>query len=256
MHISLTVGSKDGPPVDGIRFFPIDTCHKMLADYKLVFRNRVAGFDLYFSETPLVPINSKVRLSFGLTIADPTLFKRYGLVKKDDSDPKVYEPGLYFDNLKADGSIISSSPASLVSAGTGLDQFTTASDTYKIYPLTFHTIVESDITIPSQFELDHKFNSSLKRTYPVIANPGMDYIVTTINSPSEGNDYISTPGAFSLKADTDPPPTRNVYLSSNVGGPQNIQGVVDLYWDASQNTVSDQKKGQEYHIIFKLKEEH
>lgn len=256
IHLSMTEGDVNGSSIDGIDIFPLGACQRLLENFKMVFRKRKAGFDIYFSETPLVPINSRVRFSFGLSISDPALFTRYGLVKKDDTDTKVYEPGLYFDNLKADGSIITGSPASLVSSGTDLDQFTMASDTFKIYPLTFHTFIKTGSTIPSQFELDHKYETSLKRTYPVVAAPGMDYIVTTINSPSEGNDYIRTSGAFTLKADTDSPPNRNVYLSSEVGGPHNVQGVVDLYWDAPQNTVSDPEKGQEYHIIFKPKEEH
>lgn len=253
-NVSL-IDSDTGGPVTGIRFFPTRQCSAYLENYKLVFRRRSSGFDLYYSETPLVEISSRIRFSFGFTISDRSMFARYGLVREDELDTTLYEPGLYFDNLKDDGSIITDNPASLVSSGVTLDKTVSAGDTFKIYPMTFNAVVDTGGTIPDEYELKHKYDPDLNRAIPVLSESGMDYIITTVNSPLPEEEFISESGPFILEANTATPAARNIYLSNEVVDHPDIHGIVDLYWETSQDTVSDPEKGQEYKITFKPKQD-
>lgn len=237
--------------LEGFTFFPTRKSRHKLSNYNLVFRPRPSGFEVFYSETPLIPISDKIRFSFGFSIADTGLFEKYGLTRQDESDTTVYQPGLYFDNLNPDGSIITDSPASIVASGTGPDETVAAADTYKIYRQTFKVYDAAAGTPPSSYELSHEYATSLVQTNPVAPGAG-DYLITTINSIDLEEDYISDPGPYLLEADTDPPPDRKVYLSEELGR-KGAHGVIDIYWENSQDTISDPDKGQEYNITFKPK---
>lgn len=188
-----------GNPIEGFTFSPTKECAQVLKNYNLVLRTRQSGFEVFYSETPIIPIESRVRFSFGFTLPDSGIFKKYGLVNENDSDTTVYQPALYFDNLNADGTIIDTSPASLVSEGS-------APDTCKIYGQTFKVYDSTEGTPPSTYELSHRFDASLKQTSAVVHIPGLDFLTTTINSVDLKEDYIGDPGPSLLQADTDPPP--------------------------------------------------
>lgn len=244
--------SVTGNDVEGFTFFPTEQCSRILKNYNLVFRPRPAGFEVYFSETPIISIESLIRFSFGFTIADAGIYKKYGLEKENESDTTVYQPALYFDNRNADGSIITISPASLVAAGSETDKTVTAPDTCKIYRQTFKVYDSTEGNPPSSYELSHRFDSGLTQTISVVNIPDVDVLTTTINSVDLKEDYISEPGPYLLQADTDPPPDRNVYLNDEFGS-QTVHGVVDIYWEASQDTVP-LESGQAYQITFKPKQ--
>lgn len=250
---SVTLGEEGaGNIMEGFTFFPTQECRRLMDNYNLVFRSRSAGFELFYSENPLIPISESVRFSFGFSIPDAALFEKYGLVREDETDTTVYQPGLYFDNLNPDGSIISGSPASIVASGKDPGDTVSSTDTYRIHRQTFKVYDDAGGTAPSSYELSHQYNTSLTQTNPVVSDPAGGHLVTTINSIDLEGDYISETGPYLLEADVQPPPDRKVYLSEELGR-KGAQGVVDIYWDTSQDTVSDPEKGQEYTIIFKPK---
>ncbi len=250
---SVTVYEKDSNnPFESFSFFPTIECRRLLNNFNLVFRPRSSGFEVFYGETPLIPITEKNRFSFGLTFSDFGLFEKYGLTKTGESDTAVYQPGFYFDNLKSNGSIVTANPASMVAAGTASNKTVSAEDTYRLRRQTFHVYDAAGDSAPSGYELSHMFNPSLTQTIPVKPNPGMAYLATTINSIDMEEDYLGQPGPYLLKANKQPPPVRNLYLSDELGRGE-AQGAIDIYWGKPQNNVSNPGQGQRYTITFKPK---
>lgn len=240
-------------PLEGFRVFPTHECRQKLRNFNLVYRPRSFGFEVFYSESPLISISERVRFTFGFEISDTGLFKKYGLVKEDESDTTVFQPGLFFDNLQSDGTILTASPASIVASGSGLDQRVSAADTFRIYRQTFKVYDSTAGTVPASYQLSHKYESALQQTVPVKSGSGLETIITTINSVDLEENYIGESGPFLLEADTDPnPPHRNVYLNNELGQ-KSARGVIDIYWETAQNTVADPETGQQYKITFKPK---
>ncbi|NBC03001.1 MAG: hypothetical protein GVY20_04765 [Bacteroidetes bacterium] len=244
-------GSDD--PIEGFRVFPTYDCRRKLQNFNLLFKPRPFGFEVFYSESPLIAISERVRFTFGFDIPDAGIFKKYGLVKEDETDTTIYQPGLFFDNLQTDGSIITASPASIVALGSGIDQRVSAADTYRVYSQTFKVYDSTAKTVPASYQLSHLYDSTLQQTVPVNSAEGTDTIITTINSVDLEENYIGEPGPYLLVADTDPtPPHKNVYLSNELGQ-KSAQGVIDIYWETAQNNVADPETGQKYQITFKPK---
>lgn len=242
-----------GDSLEGFRVYPTNDCLQKLQNFNLVFKPRPYGFEVFYSASPLIPINERVRFTFGFQIPGGSIFKKYGLVKENDSDATVYQPGLFFDNLQTDGSIITSSPSSIVTSGSGTGERVTAADTYKVYRQTFKVYDSTMGTVPASYQLSHLYDSSLQQTVPVMSGGGSETIITTINSVDLKEDYISEPGPYLLEADTDPtPPHKNVYLNSELGQ-KSAQGAIDIYWETAQNTIADPATGVQYQVTFKPK---
>lgn len=240
-------------PVEGFRVFPTHDCRQKLRNFNMVFKPRSFGFDVFYSESPLISISERVRFTFGFSIPDAGIFKKYGLVKEDESDTTVYQSGLFFDNLQSDGTILTASPAAIVASGPGVDERVSAADTYHIYRQTFRIYDSAAGSVPASYQLSHKYASSLQQTIPVVSGTGVETLITTINSVDLEEDYIEESGPYLLEADTDPtPPRRNVYLNNELGQ-KSAQGVIDIYWETAQNTVADPDMGQQYQITFKPK---
>lgn len=239
--------------IEGFRIFPTHDCRQKLHNFNMVFKPRPFGFEVFYSESPLISITERVRFTFGFEIPDTGIFKKYGLAKEEETDTTVYQPGLFFDNLEADGTILTANPASIVDSGSGLDQRVAGADTYRIYRQTFKVYDSTAETVPASYQLSHKYESSLQQTIPVVSGTGVDTIITTINPVDLEEDYIDESGPFLLEADTDPaPPHRNVYLNNELGQ-KSARGVIDIYWETAQNTVTDPDTGQQYKITFKPK---
>lgn len=240
-------------PLDGFRFYTTNECRQKLRNFNLIFKSRSYGFDVFYSESPLISISERVRFTFGFQIPDGNIFKKYGLVKEDGSDTTVYQPGLFFDNLQSDGSIITSSPASITASGPGISERVTSEDTYRVLRQTFRVYDPKAGTVPASYQLSHLYDSSLQQTVPVMSGGGAETVITTINSVDLNEDYIGEPGPYLLEADTDPtPPHRNVYLNNELGQ-KSAQGVIDIYWETAQNTIADPATGLQYQVTFKPK---
>lgn len=237
--------------INGFVFFPTEECRQQFKNFNLVFRSRPSGFEVFYSETPLIPIIDKIRFSFGFTISNSGLFEKYGLTGTDASDSTIYQPGLYFDNLKSDESVITGSPSSVAAKGT--NKTVSAADTFLIHQQTFHVYADSE-PAPTSYKLTHKFNASLTQTNPVSVpadpDPGVAYLITTINSIDLKEDYLPKTGPYLLRANTQPAPGNNVYLSDELGR-TSVNGVIDIYWEGSQSNAVD--GGQQYTITFKPK---
>jgi hypothetical protein len=77
-------------------------------------------------------------------------------------------------------------------------------------------------------------------------------VITTINSVDLEEEYIDRPGPFLLEPDSGDPPSRNVYLNEELGR-KAAKGVIDIYWETAQNSISDPETGLQYHVTFKPK---
>lgn len=239
-------------PLENFSFFATTDTLQTLQNHKLIFRPRAYGFDVFYSEIPMVPISEKIHFTFGFTTTDTGLFERYGLVKSGDSDTRVFEPGLYFSNLNNSGSIITQNPASITASGAGSGHRVTAADTSRFYRQTFKIIEKNTASVPDEYTLKHKYINSLQQTNPVEKPESAETIITTINSVDLEDDYISTPGPYLLEYGTNPTISRNLYLNSELGQ-KPVLGVIDIYWETPQNTISNAETGQLYNITFKPK---
>jgi hypothetical protein len=237
-------------PLNGFSFFATSETQKVLRNYNLVFRPHSSGFLVYYCASPEISITERIRFTIGFTFSDTGLFEKFGLTKTDDDDTTVYEPGLCFDNLKPDRSVITTDKASLVASGEGPDERVAAEDTRHIYPQTFNLTHSTKVSIPENYILKHQYDSSIEQTVPVAEADDMQTITTTINSIDMGENYISKPGPYLLKT-TSPASTRNIYLNNELGK-KSARGVIDIFWETAQNTVADET-GQQYNITFKPK---
>lgn len=234
------------------RFFVTKKTQRLFNNYKLVFRPESHGFEVYYRSSPLIPISEKICFTFGFSISAGRFFENYGLVNSGEGNTEVCQPGLCFNNLKEDGAIIKTSPSSIVADGSGLNERVSAADTCKIHRQTFKVFNSAKETVPDNYKLKHKYDSSIQQTVPVVRNAGIETITTTINPVEAGENYIDRPGPYLLESGTEPPVTQSVYLNNELGQ-KSVRGVIDIYWDASQNSVADPQKGQEYKITFKPK---
>ena len=178
-------------PVEGFRVFPTHDCRQKLHNFNLVFKPRSYGFEVFYSESPLISITERVRFTFGFEIPGAGIFEKYGLVKEDEADTTVYQPGLFFDNLQSDGTILTASPASIAASGSSIDERVSAADTYRIYRQTFKVFDSTAGTVPANYQLSHKYESSLQQTIPVISGTGADTLITTINPVDLEENYIN-----------------------------------------------------------------
>jgi hypothetical protein len=237
-------------PIDQFRFFAVSDTLRTLRNYNLLFRPSSSGFEVYYGSTPLIPITEKIRFTFGFRYSDNRLFETYGLTKTGNSDTRVYEPALCFDNLTAGGSIITEQGASLTASGPDPGEHVSVEDTGSIYSQTFTLVQAVNGAVPESYILKHRYQPSPEQTVSVNIPDDAKTVQTVINSPGSQDDYIIEPGPYTLKT-VPPDSTRNIYLNNELAG-RSAQGVVDIYWNTAQNSVAEET-GQQYYITFKPK---
>lgn len=246
---SVTMISEiNGTPISGFSFFPLMKCRHELQNFNMVFRPRPSGFDVYYCTTPLISIDSLKRFSFGFRIHDTGFLNRYGLTSEGPADPEKYQPNLYFDNLASDGSVITTSPSSLVTGGLN---FATVDDTYQFYPQTFTVKDEPGDTAPTEYTLTDLYNPATVQTVPAVQGSPDDFRYTIINSVDLKEEYLGDVGPYMLSADTEPDMQR-VYLDNELSRSR-AHGVINIFWETAQNTISDPTLGLQYTITFKPK---
>ncbi len=235
-------------PLQIFRFFATSATSRKLANYNLVFRPHPGGFRIFYSETPIIPVSERIRLTFGISVNSGELNNKFDLSNSDGEETAELEPGLCFDNLAADGSVITNTPASIAAESDGTNEFVTAADTRRLYGKTFRILHKPGQELPAGYILKHQYNPALELTVPVEpADTGT--VITTIN-PINSDDYLKESGPYLLEK-TDSEEIRRLYLHNELWQ-KSASGVIDLYWETSQNTV-DAETGQIYHITFKPK---
>lgn len=237
-------------PIGNFSFFAVSETVRTLRSYNLLFRPSDSGFEVYYCTTPLLPITDKVRFTFGFRYSDSSLYEKYGLSKTDSSDPVIYEPALCFDNLTSGGSIITEQGASLAASGSDPEEHVAAEDTGRIYSQTFTLVQTANHTVPENYILKPRYQPSPVQTIPVNAAEDAQTVQTIINSADWENNYMSEPGPYTLKSSS-PESTRNIYLHNELAR-KSALGVVDIYWETTQNSVAEDT-GQQYQITFKPK---
>jgi len=248
---SVTI-AEDGldEPIGEFSFFVTSETLRLFRNHNLVFRSSNSGFSVYYCSSPLIPITYKVRFTIGFSYSNNSLYKKYGLIKTDSSDPLVYEPALCFDNLTSDGSIITEQGSSLTASGPEPSEHVTVEDTGRIYSQTFTLVQATNEPVPEKYVLKHRYQPSPEQTNPVNVADDAQTVQTIINSVDRGDDFMSEPGPYTLKTNS-PESNRNIYLHNELAG-RSARGVVDIYWDTTQNSVAEDN-GQQYYITFKPK---
>lgn len=237
-------------PIGEFSFFAVSETLRTFRDHNLLFRPTNSGFEVYYCSNPLIPISEKIRFTFGFRYSNNSLYEKFGLTQADSSDPLVYEPALCFDNITPGGSIITEQGASLASSGSDPDEHVAVEDTGRIYSQTFTLIQAANEAVPENYILKHRYRPLPEQTVPVNVAEGAQTVQTIINSADMGDDYIREPGPYTLKTNS-PESTRNIYLHNELAG-QSARGVVDIYWETTQNSVAEDT-GQQYYITFKPK---
>lgn len=236
-----------GLPIEGIAFIPSEQCAINLNKHRLTFKIRTGGFDVFYQQNPealvplLAPINQRTKFSFGFVISDPNFFTKY---EPDLDNP----PQLYLDNLDSTGTILAASNA-VLSENAEVE----LADTAKIYATTFS--ITTDLTqapVPTLYDINEKHNPANTLQSVAIDNPlGLDQVVTKLNDTvAQAASFISAAGPYLLESDSGQPATRTIYLDDQLVR-ENITGIVDIYWENSQDTVPP--GGNNYEIRFKLK---
>jgi hypothetical protein len=237
-------------PIGEFSFFAVSETLRTLRNHNLLFRPSNSGFEVYYCSTPLIPITEKVRFTIGFRYSNNSLYEKYGLTKTDSSDLLVYEPALCFDNLTPDGSIITEQGASLAASGAEPDEHVAVQDTGRIYSQTFTLVQVANEAVPENYILKHRYQPSPEQTVPVNIADDAQTVQTIINSADRDGDYMSEPGPYTLKTSS-PESAQNIYLHNELAG-RSARGVVDIYWESTQNSVAEDT-GQQYYITFKPK---
>jgi len=237
-------------PIKDFRFFAVSDTQRTLRNYNLLFRPSNSGFEVYYCSTPLIPITGLVRFTIGFRYSNSSLNEKYGLSDTENGDALVYEPALCFDNLTSGGSILTGQGASLAASGSDPGEHVSVEDTGHIYSQTFTLVKAVDETVPEKYILKHRYQSGSEQIIPVNVAEGAKTVQTIINSADLDDDYISEPGPYTLKTSS-PESTRNIYLHNELAG-RSARGVVDIYWETTQDTVAEDT-GQQYYITFKPK---
>jgi hypothetical protein len=109
-----------GKPIAALNFEPTPATARRLADYRLIFRPRAGGFQLYARNNPaagnarLAPITARAAFVFSVRTAEADFLTRY----HPDLDPAT-GPNLYLSNLNADGT---ARPNGQLSLGATVEQ--------------------------------------------------------------------------------------------------------------------------------------
>ena len=234
--------------IRSLEFTPTPECIDFLKMHHLVFRKSRNGFDVYYrsnpdAATPITsPIEVKTRFSFSVKIKDSGFYDLY--------KPDVLKiPQFYLDNLTASGNISNTMAGNLTSS--------TSFDNQDLAIIKQQSFTQrTDMTggdPPTEWRIKKKSNpQDILKTIPIENPDGLDFIQVRMNDPLlTPNEYISESGVYSLETDKPSFEETTLYLSNTIGG-LSTNGVLDIYWDNSQDNAPD-TTGKQYQIIFKLK---
>ena len=106
---------------------------------------------------------------------------------------------------------------------------------------------------PTEWRIKKKFNpQDTIKTIPIDNPDGLDFVEVRMNDPLlNPSEYISESGVYALETDKPSFEQATLYLSDDLGG-SSANGVLDIYWDNSQDNAPD-PTGKQYQIISKLK---
>ena len=234
--------------IRSLDFMPTPECIELLKKHHLIFKNLRDGFEVYYRSNPdatdtiTSPIEVKTRFSFSVKVNDPGLYELY--------KPDVLKlPQFYLDNLTPSGNISNAAAGTLTFASSFDDK-----DLAIIRPQSFSQ--RTDMTggdPPTEWRIKKKFNpQDIIKTIPIENPNGLDFIQVRMNDPLlTPSEYIGDPGVYALETDKPSFAETTLYLSNTLGS-MSTNGVLDIYWDNSQENAPD-TTGKQYKIIFKLK---
>ncbi len=234
--------------IRSLDFTPTPECVDFMKKHHLVFRNQRSGFEVYYRSNPdasdpiTSPIEVKTRFSFTVKINNSGFYDLY--------KPDVLKvPQFYLDNLTPSGNISNAAAGNL----TVTNNF----DDKDLALIRLQSFTErTDMTggdPPTEWRIKKKFNpQDTLKTIPIENPDGLDYVSVRMNDPLlTPAEYISEDGVYALETDKPSFEQTTLYLSNVVGG-LSTNGVLDIYWDNSQENAPD-TTGKQYQIIFKLK---
>lgn len=234
--------------IRSLSFSPTPECIDLLNKHHLVFRNQRSGFEVYYRSNPdasdpiTSPIEDKTKFTFSVKINNPGFYDLY--------KPDVLKvPQFYLDNLTPSGNI-SNAVAGNLTVTTNFDD----KDLALIRQQTFTE--RTDMTggdPPTEWRIKKKHNpQDTLKTIPIENEDGLDFIKVRMNDPLlTPTEYLSEPGVYALETDKPSFEHTTLYLS-NIVGSLSTNGVLDIYWENSQENAPV-TTGRLYQIIFKLK---
>ncbi len=231
-----------------LEFSPTLECIELLENHHLLFRRSRDGFEVYYRSNPNAsvpitsPIETKTKFTFHVIVKDSGFYDLY----KQDS---FSSPQFYLDNLTPSGNISNAMAGNLTSAA-----FFDDNDLAIIRPQSFTE--RTDMTggdPPSEWRIKKKFNpQDILKTIPIENPDELDYVQVRMNDPLlDPAEYLSESGVYAYETDKPSFTETTLYLSDALGG-SSSNGVLDIYWENSQENAPD-PTGKQYQIIFKLK---
>ncbi|MEM9544990.1 MAG: hypothetical protein AAGA77_03410 [Bacteroidota bacterium] len=234
--------------IRALEFSPTLECTQLLINHNLLFRNTRDGFEVFYRSNPNAsepitsPIDVKTKFSFKVKVRNSNIYEVY--------KPDVMKlPQFYLDNLTGEGDIITDPEINLTAA-----DFFDIKDLAIINQQSFTQ--RTDMTggdPPTEWRIKKKFiPQDIIKTIPIDNPDGLDFVEVRMNDPLlNPSEYMSESGVYSLETDKPSFEEATLYLSDDLGG-SSVNGVLDIYWDNSQDNAPA-LTGKQYQIIFKLK---
>lgn len=236
--INVTV-EEDGPntPLPVLSFAPTLTCRRTLADRHVVFRRREAGFQLFYQRNPMAAdpllgaITTRIRLTFSATLVQTDLLEMFEPDLTSETGPQ-----LYFDNLTPGGNIQTKNTLTT-------STIVQSNDASRVYPPVFEATADTSVALPpTEWHVLDMFDSSDVITPEPIVSSTAGLTRTKIDLTKKVG------GPYTLATDVATPPPRTIYVDEALAY-LGAAGVVDLYWEARQDTVP--AGGVDYFIRFR-----
>lgn len=233
--ISLFFLTEEGEPVDGFSFFPTAESEKLFKRHNLIFRGRSASFDLFYGETPFLPIEQRLCFRIGIRFSESGFMQRYGLT----TDTSLHS-ALFFGNLSS--GTIQTGEESMMTTGSvaGPD------DTCNLKKQSFNKIEQvEEGTTSISYVLTNSLDPGQTKTVEATLMGDEDYVVLPLNPVDQPN-YFDAEGLYYLEHQGQ---TERIYLHDELRQ-KKMDGVVEIYWEASQKSVPNET-GQLYKIKLK-----
>ncbi len=211
-----------GKAIATLAFAPTPTTERRLADHRIVFRQRAAGFQLYAQFNPeagnarLGPITVRTSFVFAIRRSESDFLARY----HPDLDPAT-GPNLYLANLDADGSV---RPSGALSVGPTVEK----ADAAHIVGRRLNARADlSAMPAPASLKVADRFDPA--RTVADVSVNGIAGSTTAAVAIDLSADAAA---AFTLAPQPADTPKTTLYADDELAG-RGVFGVLELVADPS-----------------------
>jgi hypothetical protein len=207
---------------------PTAACRQLLANRHMIFKARENGGQVFFQKNPLADdpllgrISERIQFSFILSLKRTDFFELY----KPDLSIET-GPHLYFDNLTISGNIQAKDSLTIGNA-------VQASDAIRITPSVFVERIDvSDDPPPTFMVVQRIFDPpTIVPDVPIPSSTGTNQVQTKINLTSFPS------GVYSVTTNQPDAKINKYYIDDEIASQRAI-GVVDIFWEDSQDTAPE-----------------